>query len=164
MRKHMLSVEACMRFYARKLGEDEEFWSMAGLLHDFDYERFPDEHPVKGAEILRALGYSENLIQTILSHFTEKSGVERTTLVQKCLYACDELTGFIIAIALVKPSKSLLEVDVDSVKKKMKEKAFARAVNRQDILHGAEELGIPLEEHIQNCITAMQSIRSDLGL
>lgn len=162
--KHMLAVEACMRHYARHFGEDEEFWGIAGLLHDFDYEKFPDEHPVKGSAILRERGYSDDLIQTILSHYTERTGVERATRAQKCLFACDELTGFIVACALVKPGKSLAEVDADSVKRKMKDKAFARAVNREDFSKGAESLGLTLDLHIQHCIEAMQAIHANLGL
>ncbi|MGH8104207.1 MAG: HD domain-containing protein [bacterium] len=162
--KHMLAVEACMRHYARQFGEDEEFWGLAGLLHDFDYEKFPDEHPVKGSGILREKGYPEDLIQTILSHYTDRTGVERVTRAQHCLFACDELTGFIIACSLVKPNKSLSEVDVESVKRKMKDKAFARAVNRDDFSRGADALGLTLDQHIQNCTTALQSIHTDLGL
>lgn len=162
--KHMRAVEACMRHYARKFGEDEAFWGLAGLLHDFDYEKFPDEHPVKGSGILREREYPEELIQTILSHYTERTAVERVTRVQKCLFACDELTGFLVACALVKPGKSLAEVNVDGVKRKMKDKAFARAVNREDFVKGAECIGLTLDEHVQQCLEAMQAIHADLGL
>lgn len=162
--KHMLAVEAAMRHYARKFGENEDYWGLVGLLHDFDYEKYPDEHPLKGSEILRAQGYPEDLIQDILSHFTERTGVPRDSLVRKALFACDELTGFLVAVALVMPGKKLAEVTVDRVIRKMKDGAFARAVSRDDIRAGANELGLPLEEHIQNVLEALQNIASDLGL
>ncbi len=163
--KHAYAVEACVRAYAKKFGEDENFWGNVALLHDFDYEKYPtaEEHPFKGAEILRGKGFGEDFVTAILSH-ANHTGVERKTLLQKTLFACDELAGFITAVALVRPSKSIEEVKVKSVKKKLKDKAFARAVNREDIYKGAEELGVPLEEHIQFCIDAMRSAKEKLGL
>ncbi len=165
LRKHMLAVEAAMRFYARKFGEDEEKWGIVGLLHDFDYEQHPtkEEHPYVGVQILKERGYPEEITRAILSH-AEYTGVKPESLMEKTLFAVDELTGFIVAVALVRPNKSLQEVKVKSVKKKMKDKAFARNVKREDIQKGAELLGISLEEHIQNVIEAMQSIADKLGL
>lgn len=165
LRKHMLAVEAAMRFYARKFGEDEEKWGIVGLLHDFDYEQHPTkkEHPYVGVQILKERGYPEEITRAILSH-AEYTGVKPESLMEKTLFAVDELTGFIVAVALVRPNKSLQEVKVKSVKKKMKDKAFARNVKREDIQKGAELLGISLEEHIQNVIEAMQSIADKLGL
>jgi putative nucleotidyltransferase with HDIG domain len=165
LRKHALAVEACMRAYARKFGDDEELWGMVGLLHDFDYEKFPSatEHPYKGNEILEQEGYSGEIRKAIMSH-AEYTGVPRETKMEKALFACDELAGFITAIALVKPSKSLNEVDAGSVRKKMKDKAFARSVNRNDIVEGAAELGVDLNEHATFCIEAMKGIAAELGL
>jgi putative nucleotidyltransferase with HDIG domain len=165
LRKHALAVEACMRAYARKSSADQELWGLVGLLHDFDYERYPsaEEHPFKGSEILKARGYSEEIRRAILSH-AQYSGVPRQTPMEKTLFACDELAGFITACALVKPGKSLAEVEARSVRKKMKDKAFARSVNRQDIVDGAAELGVDLEEHIAFCIEAMKGIAQELGL
>jgi putative nucleotidyltransferase with HDIG domain len=165
LRKHALAVEACMRAYARKLGGDEALWSVVGLLHDFDYEKYPslDDHPFKGNEILRERGYSEEVRNAIMSH-AEYTGVLRQSPMEKALFACDELAGFITAVALVKPSKSLAEVDAKSVRKKMKDKAFARSVNRNDIVTGAAELGVDLEEHIAFCVEAMKGIAGELGL
>jgi putative nucleotidyltransferase with HDIG domain len=165
LRKHALAVEACMRAYARKSSADQELWGLVGLLHDFDYERYPsaEEHPFKGSEILKARGYSEEIRRAILSH-AQYSGVPRQTPMEKTLFACDELAGFITACALVKPGKSLAEVEASSVRKKMKDKAFARSVNRQDIVDGAAELGVDLEEHIAFCIEAMKGIAQELGL
>ncbi len=163
--KHAYAVEAAMRFYAARLGEDTERWGVAGLLHDFDYERYPslDDHPFKGAEILRARGYDAELIDTIMSH-ADHAGVPRTTPVQKTLFAVDELCGFVTAVTLVRPSKMIAEVEPSSVKKKLKDKAFARNVKREDITAGAELIGIPLDEHIHNVITAMRGIADQLGL
>ena len=163
--KHALAVEAAMRAYARKFGEDEESWGIVGLLHDFDYEKYPDlkDHPVKGAEILKQRGFPEDWITAILGHASH-TGVARESLMAKTLFAVDELCGFITAVAYVRPSRQLAEVQVKSVKKKMKDKAFARQVNREEIRQGAEELGIPLDEHIAMVIKAMQSIAGDLGL
>ncbi len=165
LRKHMLAVEACMRAYARRNGEDEEKWAITGLLHDFDYEKYPtpQEHPFVGNKILEERGYPEEIRRAILSH-ADYSGVKRESRMEKTLYACDELAGFITASALVKPSKSLAEVEAKSVRKKMKDKAFARAVNRDDIINGAADLGVDLEEHIAFCIEAMKSIAPELGL
>jgi putative nucleotidyltransferase with HDIG domain len=170
LRKHALAVEACVRAYARKFGGDENTWSLAALLHDFDYERWPNadhhptaEHPFAGSLILRERGYPEEIITAILSH-ADYSGVPRVTPLDKTLFACDELAGFLTACALIKPSKSIHEVETASVKKKLKDKAFARGVNRQDVYKGAEELGVPLDEHISFCIQAMRSVATDLGL
>src|SRR5499427_2628326 len=165
LRKHMLAVEACMRAYARKFTEDEEKWGVTGLLHDFDYEKHPtpQEHPFVGNKILEERGYSEELRRAILSH-ADYSGVKRESKMEKTLFACDELAGFITATALVKPGKSLAEVEAKSVRKKMKDKAFARSVSREDITQGAQELGIVLEEHIAFCIEAMKEISGELGL
>jgi putative nucleotidyltransferase with HDIG domain len=165
LRKHALAVEACMRAYARKLGGDESLWGLVGLIHDFDYERYPsaEDHPFKGSEILKERGYSEEIRRAILSH-AEYSGVPRETPMEKALFACDELAGFITAATLVKPSKSLSELDARSVRKKMKDKAFARSVNRADIVNGAADLGVDLEEHITFCIEAMKAVAADLGL
>ena len=165
LRKHMMAVEACMRAYARKAGEDEDKWGITGLLHDFDYEKYPtpQEHPFVGNKILEERGYPEDVRRAILSH-ADYSGVKRETPMEKTLYACDELSGFITATALVKPGKSLAEVDAKSVRKKMKDKAFARSVNRDDIINGAADLGVDLEEHIAFCIEAMKKIAGELGL
>jgi putative nucleotidyltransferase with HDIG domain len=165
LRKHALAVEACMRAYARKLGGDESLWGLVGLIHDFDYEKYPsaEDHPFKGSEILKERGYSEEIRRAILSH-AEYSGVPRETPMEKALFACDELAGFITAATLVKPSKSLSELDAKSVRKKMKDKAFARSVNRADIVNGAADLGVDLEEHITFCIEAMKGIAAELGL
>jgi len=163
--KHAYAVEAAMRFYASHFGEDPERWGAAGLLHDFDYEQYPslDDHPFKGAEILRARGYDADLIDTILSH-ADHTGVPRTTPMQKALFAVDELCGFVTAVTLVRPSKKIDEVEPSSVKKKLKDKAFARNVSREDIAKGAELIDIPLDAHIQNVITALRGIASELGL
>ena len=165
LRKHALAVEACMRAYARKFGADEDLWGTVGLLHDFDYEKYPtpQEHPYKGNEILKQRGYSDEIRRAIMSH-AEYSGVSRDTSMEKTLFACDELAGFITAIALVKPGKSLAEVEVKSVRKKMKDKAFARSVNRDDIINGAKDLGLDLDEHIVFCIEALKGIAEELGL
>ena len=165
LRKHMLAVEACMRAYARKFGEDEDKWGITGLLHDFDYEKYPTsaEHPFVGNKILEERGYSEEMRRAILSH-ADYSGVKRESRMEKTLYACDEIAGFITASALVKPNKSLAEVEAKSVRKKMKDKAFARSVNRDDIINGAADLGVDLEEHIAFCIEAMKGIAGELGL
>jgi putative nucleotidyltransferase with HDIG domain len=163
--KHAYAVEAAMRFYASHFGEDPERWGAAGLLHDFDYEQYPslDDHPFKGAEILRARGYDAELIDAILSH-AEHTGVPRTTPMRKALFAVDELCGFVTAVTLVRPSKKIDEVEPSSVKKKLKDKAFARNVSREDIAQGAELIEIPLETHIQNVIAAMRGIAPALGL
>src|SRR5947209_3210027 len=165
LRKHALAVEACMRAYAKKFGEDQDLWGIVGLIHDFDYEKYPtpEEHPYKGNEILKERGYSDEIRRAIMSH-AEYSGVSRDTRMEKALFACDELAGFITACALVKPGKSLAEVEAKSVRKKMKDKAFARSVNRNDITTGAADLGVDLEEHIAFCIDAMKAIADKLGL
>ena len=165
LRKHALAVETCVAAYARKLGEDEALWSITALLHDFDWEIHPtlEEHPQKGEAILESRGVPAEIRRAILSH-ANHTGVPRETALQKTLYACDELAGFITAISYVKPNRSVFEVDVQSVKKKMKDKAFARSVNRQDIVEGAQELGVPLEDHIDFCVKAMQARADELGL
>jgi putative nucleotidyltransferase with HDIG domain len=170
LRKHMLAVEACVRAYARKNGADEEFWGLTALLHDFDYERWPNndhaadkEHPAEGAKILRERGYSEEMVRAILSH-ADYSGVPRQSALEHTLFACDELAGFLTACTYVRPSKSILDLEVDSVKKRLKDKAFARGVSREDVRKGAEELGIPIEEHISFCIAALRESADALGL
>jgi putative nucleotidyltransferase with HDIG domain len=165
LRKHALAVETCLRAYARKLGGEEETWGVVGLLHDFDYERYPQapDHPLEGSKILRARGYPEEIIQAILSH-ADYLNVPRETPLRKALYACDELAGFITAVTLVRPNKSLAEVKVSSVKKKLKDKAFARNVNREDIRRGAADLGVELDDHIAFCLEAMCQIADELGL
>lgn len=165
--RHAYAVEAAMRWYARFYGEDEESWGMAGLLHDFDYERFPqlskDAHPFAGAKILEQEGYSSEIIQAILGHATY-SGVPRQTLMAKTLFACDELAGLVYASVLVRPDRAIANLTAQSVKKKMKDKAFARNVNREDIKTGADELGIDLTEHIENVVKGMQTVAVELGL
>ena len=165
LRKHALAVEACLAAYARQFGEDEAKWRVTALLHDFDWEIHPEapDHPVKGEPILAARGVSEEIRRAVLSH-ARYTGVVRETPLEKTLFACDELAGLLTAVALVKPHRSLAEVDAKSVRKKMKDKAFARSVSREDIVQGAEGLGIPLDEHIEFCIRAMQQSAADLGL
>ena len=164
--KHAMAVEAALRGYARKFGENEDDWGIVGLLHDFDYERWPTlgDHPNKGSEILRAKGYPEWAIRAILSHAQEITGVSRDSLLEKTLFACDELSGFITAAALVRPSKSVLDLEASSVKKRMKDKAFARGVKREDVIAGAELLGLPLDEHISNVVAFMRERADALGL
>ncbi len=154
-----------MRAYAQKFSADEELWGAVGLLHDFDYDKYPsaEEHPYKGNEILKERGYSDEIRRAIMSH-ADYTGVSRETPLEKALFACDELAGFLTAVALVKPGKSLAEVEAKSVRKKMKDKAFARSVSRDDIVNGATELGVELDEHIAFCIEAMKGIAEDLGL
>ncbi|MEO8230685.1 MAG: HDIG domain-containing metalloprotein [Ignavibacteriota bacterium] len=163
--KHAYAVETCVNAYAKKFNEDVEYWSNVALLHDFDYEKYPtaEEHPFKGAEILKEKGFDDEFIKSILSH-ADYSGEPQDTLLKKVLFACDELAGFITAVTYVRPSKSIDEVEVSSVKKKMKDKAFAKAVNRDDIKNGAELLQTPLDEHIQFCIDAMKNNKELLGL
>ncbi|HEY4671888.1 MAG TPA: HD domain-containing protein [Gemmatimonadaceae bacterium] len=170
LRKHMLAVEGAMRAYARKFGEDEERWGTAGLIHDFDYERFPnnahsatEEHPAEGVRLLRVRGYPEDILQAILGH-AHYTNTPRESRMAKTLFAVDELTGLITATALVRPTKSVHEVDARSVRKKMKDKAFARGVNRDDVINGAQELGVDLDEHISFVIGSMQARSADLGL
>ena len=164
LRKHMYAVESAMRAYAKKFGEDEETWVIVGILHDFDYEMYPNapDHPAKGSEILKTLGYSEEILRTILSH-ADYMNVPRDTRLAKTLYACDELCGFIGAVAVIRPNK-IRDLEVSSVKKKLKDKGFARNVSREDIDHGAADLGIPLEEHIKSVIEAMKADAERLGL
>jgi len=163
--KHAYAVETCVRSYAEKLNEDVEYWGNIALLHDFDYEKYPtaEEHPFKGAEILREKGFDEEFIKSILSH-ADYSGEPRDSILKKVLFACDELAGFITAVTYVRPSKTVDEVEVSSVKKKMKDKAFAKAVSRDDITNGAEGINIPLDEHIDFCIKAMRKNKVLLGL
>lgn len=164
LRKHMYAVEVAMRAYSKKFGEDEEKWAVVGLLHDFDYEMYPNapDHPLKGSEILRSLNVPEDIIKAILGH-ASYTNVPRDTLMAKVLFAVDELCGFITACALVRPNK-LMDLEASSVKKKMKDKAFAKNVNREEIITGADELGVDLTEHINFVIKAMKSISNDLGL
>lgn len=165
LRRHMLAVEAAVRAYARRFGEDEERWGVAGLLHDFDYEIHPtlDRHPQEGAPILRERGYSEALIAAILSH-ADHLAQPRTTLLERTLYAVDEVTGFAGAVALVRPDRRIASVTPQSFKKKMKDKAFARAVSRDDMVRGAAELGVPFDEHVEVVVGAMSRIAGELGL
>ena len=170
LRKHMLAVEGAMRAYARKFGEDEDRWGITGLIHDFDYERFPnnahsatDEHPAEGVRILKSKGYPDDILQAILGH-AHYTNTPRESRMAKTLFAVDELTGLVTATALVRPNKSVHEVDAKSVRKKMKDKAFARGVNREDVINGASELGVDLDEHINFVIGAMQARSTDLGL
>jgi len=165
LRKHALAVEAAVRFYARTFGEDEEAWGAVALLHDFDYERYPtlEDHPFRGAEILRGLGYPEWAVRAILSH-ADHTGVARETRLEHTLFACDEMAGFVTAASLVRPSKSVLDLEASSVVKRMKDKAFARAVSRDDLRKGAEEIGLPLPEHIGNVIAGMREKAEELGL
>lgn len=165
LRRHMLGVEACMVAYADKFGEDRERWAVTALLHDFDWEIHPaaPDHPMKGEPILAAHGVDEEIRRAILSH-ANYSGVPRKSILERCLFACDELSGFLAACSYVKPGRSIFEVDVPSVKRKLKDKAFARNVSREDIITGAAELGVPLEEHVAFCIEAMKARASELGL
>jgi predicted hydrolase (HD superfamily) len=166
LRKHALAVEAAVRGYARRLGENEEEWGIVGLLHDFDYERYPTlgDHPVKGCEHLKSLGYPDWVTRAILSHAVEITGVKRESMLEKVLYACDEMSGFVTAAALVRPSRSVLDLEASSVIKRMKDKAFARAVSREHLKAGAEELGIPLDQHITNVIESLREHADALGL
>jgi predicted hydrolase (HD superfamily) len=165
LRKHLLAVEAAVRGYARLWGEDEEGWGFVALVHDFDYEKYPDRenHPFRGVEILQSLGYPEWVTRAILSH-ADYSGVTRETKLEKTLFACDEMAGFVSAAALVRPTKSVLDLESTSVIKRMKDKAFARAVPREDLIKGAEELGLPLDEHVGNVIRFMRERAKELGL
>ena len=170
LRKHALAVEACVRAYARKSGADEELWGVTALLHDFDYERWPNQehsategHPSEGARILHDQGYSEEIIRAVLSH-ADYCNVPRESPLEHTLFACDELAGFLTACAYVRPSKSILDLEVDSVKRRLKDKLFAKGVSREDVRKGAEELGIPLEEHITFCIGALRERADALGL
>ncbi len=160
--RHMLAAEAAMRAYARRFGEDEELWGAVGLVHDFEYDRFPDEHPFAGGRILREKGYSDEIVNAVLSH--GETGVPRETPMAKALYAIDELTGLLVAVTLVRPSRDIREVKIKSVRKKWKDRAFAAAVSREEIEKGAEELGVELWEHISIVLEAMQSIAGEIGL
>jgi putative nucleotidyltransferase with HDIG domain len=160
--RHMLAVEAAMRAYARRFGEDEELWGAIGLVHDFEYDRFPDEHPHAGGRLLRERGYPDEIVDTVLAH--GETGVPRDTPIKKALYAVDELTGLLVAVTLVRPSKDIRDVKIKSVKKKWKDKAFAAAVNREEIERGAEEMGVELWEHVGIVLEAMQSIAGEIGL
>jgi predicted hydrolase (HD superfamily) len=165
LRKHLLGVEAAVRGYARMFGEDEEAWGFVALIHDMDYEKYPDRenHPYRGVEILKGLGYPEWVTRAVLSH-ADYSGVMRETKLEHTLFACDEMSGFIVAAALVRPSKSVMDLEASSVKKRMKDKAFARAVPREDLQKGADEMGIPLDEHITNVIGFLRERAADLGV
>jgi putative nucleotidyltransferase with HDIG domain len=165
LRKHALAVEAAVRGYARRLGEDEETWAIVALLHDFDYERWPDaeNHPYRGAEVLREKGYPEFVVRAVLSH-ADYTNVARESRLEHVLFACDEMAGFITAAALVRPSRSVLDLEASSVIKRMKDKAFARAVRREDLHRGAEEVGLPLADHITNVIASMRGQAEALGL
>ena len=165
LRKHALAVEILMRAYAEKFGEDPELWSVVGVLHDFDYEMYPQfpDHPTRGSEILKGLGYPEEIIYAISSHVDAMKLPRQSTLC-RTLFACDELAGFLVAAALVRPGKSIVGMETRSVRKKLKDKAFARSVNREDIYHGAEQLGVDLDEHITFCIQALQQKATSLGL
>ena len=170
LRKHMLAVETCVRAYARKNGADEETWGQAALLHDFDYERWPNadhapqkEHPAEGARILQQRGYSDEIIRAVMSH-ADYTNTPRQSALEHTLFACDELAGFITACCYVRPSKSILDLEMESVKKKLKDKAFAKGVSRDDMRNGAAELGVPIEEHIAFCIAAMRENADALGL
>ena len=165
LRKHLLAVEAAVRGYARLWGEDEEAWGFVALVHDFDYEKYPDRenHPFRGVEILKALGYPDWVTRAVLSH-ADYSGVTRESRLEKTLFACDELAGFVTAAALVRPSKSVLDLEARSVLKRMKDKAFARGVPREDLVRGAGEIGLPLDEHIANVIRFLGERADDLGL
>ena len=165
LRKHLLAVETCMRAYARKVGEDEELWGIAGLVHDFDWEvcPTPESHPTYGAEILRSHGFPEEVVRAVLSHGNH-TGIARDSLMEKALFACDELSGFVTAVALVRPTKSLSDTKVGSVKRKFKDKRFAASVSREDIFQGAEELGVDLDEHIAFIIESLKPVAAELGL
>ena len=165
LRKHALAVEAAVRGYARQFGEDEEVWGFVGLVHDFDYERYPDaqNHPFRGVEILRERGCPEFVLKAILSH-ADYTGVPRETRLEKTLFACDEMCGFVIAVAYVRPNRSLDEVDARAVTKKMKDKGFARQVPRDQLIKGAEEIGVPFDEHVGNVVDGLKTVRGTLGL
>lgn len=164
LRRHMYSVEAACRAYARRWNEDEELYGLTGLLHDFDYEEHPEQHPLAGTAILREQGYPEELVKAILSHYGARTGVHPETKLERTLHACDEITGLITAAALVRPSRSVMDLEAKSVTKKMKDKAFAAGVDREDVRKAAEELGVELGEHVQFVIEAMRTIAPELGL
>jgi predicted hydrolase (HD superfamily) len=164
LRRHMYSVEAACRAYARRFGEDEDLYGITGLLHDFDYERFPDEHPVPGTELLRERGYPDELVHAVLAHYAPRTGVKPETLLDRTLYACDEITGLVTAAALVRPSKSVMDLEAKSVLKKFKDRAFAAGVDREEVQHAVAALDVDLKEHVQFVIEAMRGIAADLGL
>jgi putative nucleotidyltransferase with HDIG domain len=164
LRRHMYSVEAAMRAYARRLGEDEDLFGITGLVHDFDYEKRPEEHPLPGAEILRENGYPEELVHAVLAHNAPRTGVEPETTLDRTLLACDEVTGLITAAALVRPSRSVMDLEAKSVMKKFKDRAFAAGVDREEVEHSVREFGIDLKEHIQFVIEAMREIAGELGM
>jgi putative nucleotidyltransferase with HDIG domain len=164
LQRHCMGVESCLRYYATKLGEDVELWGNAGLLHDFDYQQHPEEHPLWGMGLLRKLEWPEELVMAIAAHYPAKTGVQPETSLQRHLFACDELSGLITAVTYVRPSKSILEVEVKSVLKKFKTPSFAAGVNRDDVTLGAELIGLSLEEHVGNCLAAMQKDADSLGL
>lgn len=164
LRRHMLSVEAACRAYARRWGEDEEAYGLAGLLHDLDYEETPDEHPLRAAEILRARGYPEEVVRAVLAHYAKRTGVEPESRLERTLVACDEVTGLITAAALVRPSRSVNDLEAKSVMKKFKDKAFAAGVDRDEVRAAADALGVDLKEHVQFVIGAMRGVAGELGL
>ncbi len=164
LRRHMYSVEAACRAYAREFGEDEELYGAAGLLHDFDYEEHPDEHPLYGARILRERGYPEELVHAVLAHYSARTGVQPETRLDRTLWACDEITGLVTAAALVRPSKSVMDLEAKSVLKKFKDRAFAAGVSREEVQHAVELLGVDLKEHTQFVIEAMRGVAGSLGL
>jgi putative nucleotidyltransferase with HDIG domain len=164
LRRHMYSVEAACRAYAREWGEDEETYGLAGLLHDFDYEAHPDEHPLFGADVLREKGYPEKVVRAVLSHYAARTGVQPESRLERTLHACDEITGLITAAALVRPSRSVMDLEAKSVLKKMKDRAFAAGVDRDEVRSAAEALGVELAEHVQFVIEAMRGVADELGL
>ncbi len=164
LRRHCLGVEACMRWYADKLGENVEMWGAAGLLHDFDYEQHPDEHPIWGMQLLTDLGWDPQIIRAIASHYEAKTGVAPETPIERYLFACDELSGLVTAVTYVRPSRNIADVEVKSVTKKLKTPSFAMGVNRDDVANGALLIGLPIEEHIANVIAAMTAAAPSLGL
>jgi putative nucleotidyltransferase with HDIG domain len=164
LRRHMYSVEAACRAYARRFGGDEELYGLAGLIHDFDYERWPDEHPLPGIEMLRERGWPEEVIHAVQAHYAARTGVEPTTTLDKTLCACDEVTGLVTAAALVRPSRSVMDLEARSVLKKFKDRAFAAGVDREEVRHAVERLGVDLGEHVQFVIEAMRGVAPELGL
>jgi predicted hydrolase (HD superfamily) len=164
LRRHMYSVEAACRAYARRFGEDEDLYGITGLLHDFDYERFPDEHPVPGTELLRERGYPDEMVHAVLAHYAPRTGVKPETLLDRTLYACDEITGLVTAAALVRPSKSVMDLEAKSVLKKFKDRAFAAGVDREEVQHAVAALEVDLKEHVEFVIEAMRGVAADLGL
>ena len=164
LRRHMYSVEAACRAYARRFGEDEALYGLAGLLHDFDYERWPEEHPLRGVEMLRERGYPESVIRAIQAHYPARTGVKPESRMERTLAACDEITGLITAAALVRPSRSVMDLEAKSVTKKMKDRAFAAGVDRDEVRHAADALGVELSEHVQFVIEAMRGVAPSLGL